>query len=63
MLLIHLAALLSPSFSAGTPPPEPARVHGETHGKLPWFTGTYAEALAEAKSKNKILFVDIWREN
>jgi hypothetical protein len=62
MLIIHLAALLSPSFPA-VPPVEPVAAYGETHGKLPWFTGTYAEALAEAKAKNKILFVDIWREN
>jgi hypothetical protein len=62
MLFIHLAALSSPSFPAAAPA-EPVRVYGESHGKLPWFTGTYAEALAEAKAKNKILFVDIWREN
>jgi hypothetical protein len=62
MILIHLAALCAPSFPAAAPV-EPAVAHGETHGKLPWFTGTYTEALAEAKAKNKILFVDIWREN
>ncbi len=36
-------------------------VSGE-HGKLPWYEGTFAEALVEAEAENKILFIDFWTD-
>lgn len=36
-------------------------VSGE-HGKLPWYEGTFAEALVEAEAQNKIIFVDFWTD-
>ena len=40
----------------------PATPAVEGHGKLPWFEGTFAEALVEAKAQNKIIFIDFWTD-
>src|SRR6185436_16103698 len=32
----------------------------EGHGKLPWFAGTFDEALAKAKAGNQLIFIDFW---
>lgn len=59
MLHILLAlAVLSPSALETSPaaPPKAA----ESHGKIPWFQGTFDEALARAASEKKLVFVDFW---
>lgn len=33
---------------------------GGGHGKIAWYPGTYEEALAEAKSSKKLVFIDFW---
>jgi hypothetical protein len=40
----------------------PAPPAAREHGKLPWYDGTYAEALAEAEAQNKIVFLDFWTD-
>jgi thioredoxin-related protein len=37
----------------------PTTIGGE-HGKLPWFEGAFDDAIKEAKSKNQLVFVDLW---
>lgn len=56
-ILLALAAL-SPSALETSPaaPPKAA----ESHGKIPWFQGTFGEALARAASEKKLVFVDFW---
>src|SRR6185436_15307371 len=54
-LLFLLAALLPITAAA-----RPVAAVENTHGKIPWFTGTFEEALARAKAENKVLFVDLW---
>ena len=51
LTLFASAALLMPASPAAA-----------DHGKLPWFEGTFAEALAEAKASNKIIFLDFWAD-
>lgn len=61
MLLTILAAL-----AMTTPPAVPAPVSNsaivvaEEHGKIPWFTGTFDEAVAKAKAEKKLIFIDFW---
>jgi len=33
---------------------------GGDHGKIPWFQGSFEEALAQAKASKKLIFVDFW---
>ena len=66
--MLHVfAAMVLPSIvlaPASAPGPVSASaVIAEEHGKLPWFKGSFEEVLAEAKSKQKIVFIDLWREN
>ncbi len=57
MLITWLTtAALSFPTSAATPVPS----HGEGHGKIAWFQGSYQDALAEAKASNKLVFIDFW---
>jgi thioredoxin 1 len=60
MLLISLATLALCSPCAVALPSAPPPIVSEDHGKLPWFEGTYEDALQEAKSKNKLVFIDLW---
>jgi thioredoxin-related protein len=53
-LLLLLATLLT-SVQV-----RPAAVPETTHGKIPWFSGTFEDALARAKTENKVVFVDLW---
>ena len=32
------------------------------HGKLAWFSGTLEQALAEARTKNRVVFIDFWTD-
>ena len=32
------------------------------HGKVAWYSGGFEQALAEAKAKNKVVFIDFWTE-
>ncbi len=58
MLSLLLATTLSLP-PAQTPTPAPAPTPSKTeHGKVPWFAGGLDRALAEAKSSNKLVFVD-----
>jgi thioredoxin-related protein len=64
MLSITLAVLTLHAPSAVPPAVIPV-VAGATavrsdHGKLPWFEGSYEDALKEAKEKNKLVFIDLW---
>ena len=66
MLHVFAAMMLSPLVLEPAPVPAPSTVRAviaEEHGKLPWFKGSFEEVLAEAKSKQKIVFIDLWREN
>lgn len=66
MLLTILAALAMTTPSAVTAPvsnsavPSSAIVVVEDHGKIPWFTGTFDEAIAKAKAEKKLVFIDFW---
>jgi thiol-disulfide isomerase/thioredoxin len=63
MLLISLATLaLHSSPAIALPPAAPLASFtlGGEHGKLPWFTGSFEDALKEAKAKNELVFVDLW---
>ena len=40
----------------------PAVPLADDHGKLPWFEGTFAEALKEAEATDKLIFLDFWTE-
>ncbi len=40
----------------------PASPAPADHGKLPWYEGTFEEALVEAKATNKIIFLDFWTD-
>ena len=44
--------------------PEPLALYPvvEQHGKLPWFEGSYEEALLHAEASGRIVFVDFWTE-
>ena len=60
MLLLSLATLalyLPPAIAL---PPATTHAVSADHGKLPWFEGSYEDALKEAKAKNKLVFVDLW---
>lgn len=57
-LLLLIATPLFPDARA--PAPAPVETKADTHGKIPWFTGTFEEALAKAKAENKVVFVDFW---
>ena len=63
MLHVFAAMMLAPLVLEPAPVPAPSAVIAEEHGKLPWFKGSFEELLAEAKSKQKIVFIDLWREN
>jgi thioredoxin 1 len=61
MLLTILAAVAMSTPPAATAPVEkPAIVVAEEHGKIPWFTGTFDEAVAKAKAEKKLIFIDFW---
>lgn len=40
--------------------PLAAPAAAQEHGKLAWFTGSFDEALAKAKTEQKVVFVDFW---
>ena len=66
MLHVFAAMALSSIVLEPTSAPAPVPVNAaiaEEHGKLPWFKGSFEELLAEAKAKQKIIFIDLWREN
>ena len=59
--------LTGAALSFASPQPaalEPAALgggnHGDGHGKIAWFQGSYEEALAEAKNSKKLVFLDFW---
>jgi thiol-disulfide isomerase/thioredoxin len=66
MLFTTLAAvaLFAPPANAAptavSTAPTSIAVLADEHGKVPWFAGTYEEALAKAKAEKKLVFVDFW---
>lgn len=52
-----LVATQFPSDAQSSPAAPPAAA---AHGKVAWFGGTFEEALAKAKSENKVVYVDLW---
>ena len=59
LMSIALAACASPPAPATLPAAAPAAVRGD-HGKLPWLEGSFEDALAQAKTQKKLLFIDFW---
>jgi thioredoxin-like negative regulator of GroEL len=57
--LLAIASLLSANPVAPSPAVRPG-ITTEEHGKLDWFQGSFEEALAQAKTSNKLVFVDFW---
>jgi len=47
----------------GRPQGAPERARTGEHGKIAWFSGSFDEALAEAKANQKLVFVDFWTES
>ncbi len=54
MLIPLLLASLAPSAAPATAP-----LGG---GKVAWFEGSYADALAKAKAEKKLIFIDFWTD-
>ncbi|MFN0009998.1 MAG: thioredoxin family protein [Planctomycetota bacterium] len=62
MLLTSLAlAVLSCPVAVPATPAATSVVAGD-HGKIPWFKGSFEAALAQAKSENKLIFIDFWTD-
>ncbi len=62
---IALFALFAPApvpTGAHSLEPAPSPVLDGGHGKLPWFTGTFDELLAKAKTGNQLVFIDFWTD-
>lgn len=61
-VLLALAATCMDAATTAAPlQPAPSEAACD-HGKLAWFSGTFEQALAEAKAKNRVVFIDFWTE-
>ncbi|MBL8858892.1 MAG: thioredoxin family protein [Planctomycetes bacterium] len=58
--LLPLALFLPVSLPEAAAAPAPVLATTADHGKIPWFTGTFDEAIARAKAENKLVFIDFW---
>lgn len=45
-----------------TPAPAPSAIVLEEHGKVPWFQGTFEQALEAARTKKQFILIDFWTD-
>jgi hypothetical protein len=62
MLTLTLSAVLAASAPAQPTATNVATVVAADHGKIAWFEGTYDEAIKNAATSKKLVFMDFWTD-